>query len=174
MQAGDDEAARKLFERYFRRLVGLARKKIQGAPRPVADEEDVALSAFKSFWLGATRGRFPRLDDRDNLWRLLFTLTARKAYQYRRRPKPDARPSDQAVLEQLIAREPTPDIVEQLKEEYEQRLGRLPPRLRPVAQWKMENYTNAEIAAKLGCALRTVEHGLHVIRKLWQDPEDAG
>ena len=37
-------------------------------PAP-ADEEDVALSAFDSLCRGAVEGRFPRLDDRNDLWR---------------------------------------------------------------------------------------------------------
>src|SRR5436309_4711052 len=80
-KGGDAAAAQKLWESYFRRLVGLARKKLQGTPRRAADEEDVALSAFDSFCRGAEQGRFPRLTDRDDLWRLLVTITARKAYQ---------------------------------------------------------------------------------------------
>src|SRR3954465_6949521 len=79
LQAGDPAAAQQLWERYFRRLVGLARTKLRGAPRRAADEEDVALSAFDSFCRHAEAGRFPRLADRDSLWRLLVTVTARKA-----------------------------------------------------------------------------------------------
>src|SRR5205085_5062686 len=79
-QAGDRAAAQRLWERYFRRLVGLARKRLEGAPRQAADEEDVALSAFDSFCRGAERGRFPRLEDRNDLWRVLVTLTVRKAH----------------------------------------------------------------------------------------------
>src|SRR5207244_8710236 len=76
--AGDQAAAQELWNRYFQRLVGLARSKLRGAPRRAADEEDVALSAFDSFCRGAEQGRFPRLDDRDNLWRLLLHITACK------------------------------------------------------------------------------------------------
>jgi hypothetical protein len=54
-------------------------KKLLGAPRGMADEEDVALSAFDSFCRGAEQGRFPQLSDRDDLWRLLFVITERKA-----------------------------------------------------------------------------------------------
>src|SRR5262249_59523795 len=79
LKAGDPVAAQMLWERYFQRLVRLARKYLQkGRPR-MADEEDVALSAFDSFCRGAEEGRFPQLADRDNLWRLLVVLTARKA-----------------------------------------------------------------------------------------------
>src|SRR5262249_37281756 len=49
LKAGDHAAAQELWNNYFHRLVGLARKKLEGAPRRAADEEDVALSAFTSF-----------------------------------------------------------------------------------------------------------------------------
>src|SRR5438094_814018 len=51
------------------------------APRRAADEEDVALSAFDSFCDGVAQGRFPQLTDRDDLWHVLVTITARKALQ---------------------------------------------------------------------------------------------
>ena len=79
LQAGDPSAAHRLWQRYFPRLVGLARQKLRDAPRRVADEEDVALSAFGSFCRAAEAGRFPDLLDRDGLWRLLVVITARKA-----------------------------------------------------------------------------------------------
>ena len=79
LQAGDPAAAQPLWERYFRHLVDLARRKLLGARPQGADEEDVALSAFDSFCRGLKRGRFPELQDRDNLWKLLVVLTARKA-----------------------------------------------------------------------------------------------
>jgi hypothetical protein len=58
LQAGDPAAVQQLWERYFRRLVGLARLKLRGAPGCAADEEDVALSAFAGFVGHAGRGRF--------------------------------------------------------------------------------------------------------------------
>ena len=79
LKAGDAAAAAPLWQGYFRRLVGLARQKLGAAPRGVADEEDVALSAFDSFCRAAAQGRFPRLDDRDDLWQLLVMITTRKA-----------------------------------------------------------------------------------------------
>src|SRR5262249_30677609 len=90
LKAGEAIAAQKLWERYFGRLAGLARSKLHGLPCRVADEEDIALSAFDSFCRQATLGRFPQLFDRDNLWRLLVVITKRKAYdlaQQERRQK---------------------------------------------------------------------------------------
>src|SRR5262249_42971590 len=79
LQQGDRAAAQPLWERYFRRLVGLARAKLRQVKRRVADEEDVALSAFDSFCRSAEQGRFPRLGDRDDLWQVLVVITSRKA-----------------------------------------------------------------------------------------------
>ena len=43
------------------------------------DEEDIVQNAFHSFFQGVANGRFlSQLDDRDNLWRLLVVITARK------------------------------------------------------------------------------------------------
>ena len=81
LKSGDAAAIQRLWEAYFPRLVGMARKKLREAPRRAADEEDVALSAFDSFCDGVARGRFPQLTDRDDLWHILVTITARKALQ---------------------------------------------------------------------------------------------
>ncbi len=179
---GDDGAAAQLWQRYFHRLVGLARTALRGAPRRAADEEDVALSVFETFFRGAEQGRFPDLRDRDSLWRLLASLTARKAAHLKRDEGRQKRGGgavlDQAGLvddfEWAIAEEPTPAFAAQVAEEYERLLRCLNnPGLRSVAVWKMEGYTNEEIAGKLGCCLSTVERRLQVIRRLWSDEEPA-
>ena len=79
LKGGDRVAAQRLWDAYFRRLVSLARSRLRGVSRRVADEEDVALSAFDSFCRAAEGGRFPRLNDRDDLWQLLVVITVRKA-----------------------------------------------------------------------------------------------
>ena len=79
LKAGDSAAAQGLWEGYFRRLIGLARQRLRGDPRRADGAEDVALSAFDSFFRGAERGCFPRLSDRHDLWQVLFLITARKA-----------------------------------------------------------------------------------------------
>ena len=186
LQAGDQDAAQRLWVRYFRRLVGLARKKLRAAPRRAADEEDVALSAFDSFCRGAEQDRFPQLHDRLDLWQLLVLLTARKALdlaQHERRQKRGGgavldeaalpRPADSsaqgAALEQVEGPEPTPAFAAQVAEEYHRLLERLDsPELRTVALRKVEGYDNEEIAAQLGCGLRTVERRLRLIRSIWE------
>ncbi|HKB35080.1 MAG TPA: ECF-type sigma factor [Gemmataceae bacterium] len=179
LKAGDRAATQQLWGRYFQRLVSLARAKLQGAPRRAADEEDVALSAFHSFCRAAELGRFPRLLDRDSLWRLLVVLTSRKAshlVRHERRQKrrapgndPAANPDD-PELEAILGSEPTPEFAAELAEECQRLLDGLgSAELAQIALWKMEGYANEEIAAKLDCVPRTVERKLRLIRSLWAD-----
>jgi DNA-directed RNA polymerase specialized sigma24 family protein len=190
IKAGDAVAAQALSDHYFQKLVRLARKKLQGVRRRVADEEDVALSAFDSFCRGAAQGRFPQLSDRNNLWNLLVVITVRKALnlaRYERRLKRgggsvrgesalqgpmDSRPGER-WLEQVLGSEPTPEFAAEVSDQCRVLFERLGTgELRSVALWKMEGYTNAEIAAKLGCVEGTVERKLRVIRNLWVPRED--
>src|SRR5215212_4533354 len=83
LRAGDRDVIQGLWERYFRQVVALARRRLEGVPRRAADEEDVALSAFDSFCRAAEQGRFPRLEDRGDLWQVLAMLTKRKAADLR-------------------------------------------------------------------------------------------
>jgi DNA-directed RNA polymerase specialized sigma24 family protein len=183
LKAGDPHASQKLWECYFHRLVGMARTKLQGAPRRAADEEDVALSAFDSFCRGAEQGRFPHLSDRDNLWQLLVKITVRKAidlvrHERRRKrggaiqkecafPGPEDSATGERGLEQIASNEPTPEFAAQVAEQCQRLMGTLSDELRSIALWKMEGYTNAEIAAQSGCAISTVERRLRLIRTVW-------
>jgi DNA-directed RNA polymerase specialized sigma24 family protein len=179
LKAGDEAAAQKLWERYFQRLVGLARTRLPGSARRAADEEDVALSAFESFYQRAARGLFPRLDDREDLWQLLVVITVRKAIDlvnYENRP---TRGSGRVLAlselvelspEGIVGSEPTPELAAQIVEQCIQLCDRLgSDTLRAVARWKLEGYTNHEIAAKLGCVTQTVERKLRAIRQLWSN-----
>ena len=81
---GDSAAANRIWQHYFDRLVQSVRQRIMGQNRAVSDEEDIVLSVFDSFYAAAEKGRFPDLSDRDDLWRLLLRMSARKAIDKRR------------------------------------------------------------------------------------------
>jgi DNA-directed RNA polymerase specialized sigma24 family protein len=177
LKQGDQTAAHELWEVYFRRLVGLARARLRNAPRRIADEEDVALSAFDSFFRGARTGRFRRLEDRNDLWQILVLITMRKAidlcnYEGRQSRGMGRVQSltelTQEGLEMIGDAEPTAEIAAQLAEEHQRLMGQLgDPTLHSVATWKLEGYTNDEIAIRLGCVTTTVERKLVRIRSKW-------
>jgi DNA-directed RNA polymerase specialized sigma24 family protein len=184
LKAGDADAAQKLWQRYFETLVRLARDRLRGAPRTVADEEDAALSAFDSFVRGAARGRYPRLDDRDDLWRLLVVITERKAIDQAHRERRQKRGggkirsiagavdtasrSLEGELVCLAGAEPTPEFAAQVADECRRLLGVLRDEsLRVVARLRMEGYSNKEVAGQLGCSLRTIARKVELIRRSW-------
>jgi len=182
LRAGDRAAAQHLWQGYFHRLVGLARKKLRRAPRGMADEEDVALSALDSFIRGAEKGRFPQLADRDDLWHLLLIITERKAVDLVNHERCEKRgggnvrhegslggdSSVTAPFDHVASPEPTPELAAQFADQCRRLLDRLRNEtLRTVALAKMEGCTNEEIAAGLKRSVPTVERKLARIRKIW-------
>lgn len=184
VKVGDPVAAQKLWNRYVGQLIRIAHANLKGTSRGVADEEDVVLVAFDSFLRAAKRGSFPRLRDRHDLWRLLIAITARKAthqvqhlYSQKRGGgkmpeqsgrQPNRPAAGHRVMDQVVDNLPTPAFAALAAEEF-RRLMRLlgDATLCRVARWKMEGYSNEEIAEQLECSSRTVERKLHAIRRKW-------
>jgi DNA-directed RNA polymerase specialized sigma24 family protein len=186
LKAGDAAAAQPLWDRFFPRLVRLAQARLRGLPRGPADEEDIALSAFNRFCHAVRRQQFPRLKDRDDLWQLLVLLAERRAHDHRRgegrQKRGGGQIHDEAWLERRVdsgtgerglagitSQEPTPEFAALVADECRNLLRRLnDDSLRAVAVAKMEGQTNEEVAAALGCGVRTVERKLQLIRNIWE------
>jgi RNA polymerase sigma factor (sigma-70 family) len=183
-----DDAARLIWQRYFHSLLELARSNLDKRVRRRTDEEDVAQSMYKSFCLRQKRGEFD-LGGRDELWRLLVTITLRKARnaagaQRRRkrdisRERPIAGGSAQNVrqwmLEEMGAAVPTPAEAMVLNEALERRLDALgDPELRQISLLRLEGYANREIAERLACTERSIERKLSRIRTVWKSIDDGG
>ena len=184
LKRDDPQAAQRIWERCFSQLVRLAHRRLGDLPRRSIDEEDVALSAMNSFIQGVRADRFPRLEDESDLWRLLVTITARKASAQRRRHFAERRSSgtvrgesifegvgdleEGAGIGGVMGKEPPPEFEAQMAEECQTLFDKLDdPLLRDIARWKMEGYSNEEIAQKLGRTVRTIERKLRLIRDCW-------
>lgn len=187
LKAGDSVAAQKLWEEYFERMVELARRKLNYVPRAVADEEDVALSAFNSFCQGARAGRFTQLLDRNNLWPLLMAITANKSVDLIRGENRQKRggtgqadtndsagslPRPVAVpLSGIISREPTPEFAAEMSDQLQRLLAQLEATgdhdLQRIALLKLDGFSTTEIAEQIGCVNRTVERKTQLIATLW-------
>jgi DNA-directed RNA polymerase specialized sigma24 family protein len=184
LKRGDAGAAQLVWQRYIHRLVALARARLRASTDRAVDEEDVALSAFDSFFRRAERGQFARLEDRDDLWQLLFVLTVRKAANLVKRGR-RRKHGEGGVLalsdleglgvEGLAGPEPTPELAAQMAEECRRLMDLLgDDTMRLLARRKLEGYTNAEIAAELGCVETTVERKLQRVRRRWTREGDHG
>src|SRR5437762_1253949 len=93
---GDDRAAEAMFSRYFERLTLLARSRLSPRLARRTDPEDIVLSAYRSFFVGARAGRFA-LSRGGDLWRLLASITKHKLLRQARHHRADRR-SDQSEL----------------------------------------------------------------------------
>jgi RNA polymerase sigma factor (sigma-70 family) len=186
VRTGDEAAAQLLWDRYSEQIVEVARQSLKNSSRRVQDEEDVAVIAFKSLLAGITAGRFPELDHREQLWRLLMVITTRKAAaiiekDHRQKRGGGHVRGDSAVMpgdtgssllggfDRLTSEKPSPDIAAIMADQTRQLLAALPDETsQKIAALKMEGFTHDEIASKLEINTRTVERRLKQIRELWQ------
>lgn len=181
LKDGDAGGAERIWQRYFDKVCSFARNKLPEFVKREFDEEDVALSAIDTLYRGIRLGKYPRLNDRNNLWSLLVVITARKVSHKLRDRSAQKRggqynivsSSDNGefdVVKTIIGKEPTPDFALQVAEEADRMLKMLPQdSTRRVAEMKMAGLNNEEIAKELECGLRTVERKLMLIRRIWGD-----
>lgn len=183
---GDDEAAQQLWERYFQRIVQLARRRIEGSSAAF-DAEDVALSTFDQVFRAMREERLDALEDRCELWRILRLSALRRAADRVRTEGAAKRGGGRAAgatqqrarrveidLDRLPSRIDEPQFTAIMSEECLRLLTSLrDDELEQVAKWKLEGLTNDQIAAGLGYSRRTVQRMVQNIRDIWSRDQDS-
>jgi RNA polymerase sigma-70 factor (ECF subfamily) len=174
LRQGDETAQAEVFDRFRRRLIGLARSRLGGLLRAKVDPEDVMQSVFKSFFLRHAEGQFD-LESWDSLWSLLTTMTLRKCgYHLRhfrcegrdvqREVKPQLGPDDSSASWEAMAREPTPAEAMLLTDAVEQLFRGLDNGDREIVQLSLQGYKVAEISSEVGRAERSVYRVLERVK----------
>lgn len=182
LRQGDEDAARRLWDAFSKRLIEVARRQLESTRARTYDEEDVANSVFFALCSGAEKNRFPDIHNRDDLWRLLFAATNHKVIDHVRS---DARAKrgggkvrgesvfggegqDEGGFDRFAGAEPSPEMLVEMDESFHRLLGLLrDDTLRQIALWRMEGFTNQEIGEKLSVSERTVERKVRLIRGDW-------
>jgi RNA polymerase sigma factor (sigma-70 family) len=176
----DAQAAAALWARFLERMLAVARSRLGGVSRRVADEEDVVITAFERFLHSARQGRFPRLNDRDDLWAVLFTITDRLAARQARDLLREKRGGgavrgDSALFPEggppiePVADEPSPAEAAAVQDSLARLLEALDDdELRRITLARMEGFSIAEIAQQIGRSEMTVQRRLQLIRATWQ------
>lgn len=179
-RAGDEEAAAVLWNRYFSRLVGIARAKLGGTLSSTADAEDVALSAFHTVYQAARNNRLPQMTDRDSFWKSLLVIATGKVIDARRRAISQKRSAPgllahlpfSAIVETAVSDEPDPHVAVMVEETFLRMLHCLGDvELKEIVLLKMDGYTHAEIADRLDCSERTIKRRLTIIRRIWENAD---
>ena len=174
LRAGDDEAARQLFQRFARQLIGMARRRFEGPLKHKVDPEDIVQSAYKSFFSRHADGSI-EVGSWNSLWGLLTIITVRKCTErvaYHRAQRRDAArevsappDSESAPALEGLSREPTPAEAAELSETVARLLAGLDADERPILEMSLQGYSTREISAELNRAERTVRLLRERIRK---------
>ncbi len=170
---GDAAAFGPLWQRFFPRLVGLARKRLSGRAAVADDAEDAAQAALISFWSQIRSGEYLQDLCRGSLWNLLATITVRKVGKQLRRDATARRGGGQVMpaadlageqsFEELLGVLPTQELDLQAAELMES----LPADLQEFAMMRLLGYSTHEIAEQLDCTQRKVQRKLELVRLNW-------
>jgi RNA polymerase sigma factor (sigma-70 family) len=187
--AGDSVAEHRVWDAFFANLCRVAHHRLTAGRIRGADEEDVAISAFASVCRRLQRGDFPELNSRDDMWRLLVTVTERKAYTLlrdeRRQKRGGGKLNGESVfqnlessqghhgLDAIASAEPSPEFEATMAEVVRNLLGALDEQTRRIALLKVEGHRNEDIAAQLGRSIPTIERKLKLIRSIWSEKADV-
>lgn len=185
LRDGDEAAAEKVWERFFHRLVTAAARQLRRGVNRVADEEDVAVDVFDSFCRRIQTGAYPNLSDRDELWRLLLTITENKARNQIRHERAQKRgaggvrgdsvfyaraeSANAPGFDRFSSIDPTPEDVAIMDETMTELLDRLTDEQREISIQKLQGYSNREISMNVALSVATVERRLRQIRTQWSD-----
>lgn len=179
---GERESVSKIWEQFQARAHLLARQKLGQGHNRVADEEDVAQSAFISLVRLSGQGKLESIENEEDLWNLLATITMRKVYarvKYNRTAKRGGgtvrgesvflnRQGEEAFgLAQIRDDELSPAEEVMAREQCLSLLAQLDEAEREIALLKLEGFSNEEIAARLQCSTRRITRKLTLIRERW-------
>jgi RNA polymerase sigma factor (sigma-70 family) len=173
-RAGDQEAARQIYDRYVERLLALARRRLGHRVSSRVDPEDVLQSVFRTFFQRVKAGRF-QIDDEDDLCKLLMRITVHKTLRKiaaetaaKRDPRREASTGADSEdrLYDLCDREPTPDEAVDFLDQLEHLLGKFTPQQRQILEMRLQGFNNDEIAQKLGTYDRRIRRVLERIRDM--------
>ncbi len=183
VREGRSTAAGALWQRYEKRLLALASKRLLGKGVIIADEADVVNDAIGAFLMRIREGAFHDLEDRNGLWKLLATITINRANSLVRDENRGKRSIahtihdsslSQPLDESLAAAQQPPDATVLFAETFGEFLSLLGDgELEEIALAKMEGASNDEIARKIDRSIPTVERRLRLIRRKLQQAIDA-
>jgi RNA polymerase sigma-70 factor (ECF subfamily) len=185
-----DEAAKVIWERFAARLQALVRRHLDNRIRRREDEQDILQSMYASFCNGQLEGKTSPAS-REELWKLLVRITMCKVVNTanrhlaarrdvrRERVGTDRQSAGLALfpgwmLDHVDRANPSPEEKIIVIEEVERLLQGLPEDLRTIVLWKLEGFTNSEIACMLDRTVRCVELKMQLIRKKLEPPNAHG
>jgi|694.fasta_scaffold12280_9 hypothetical protein len=179
LHAGEADAAEEIWIRYYPRVVRLAALQLIKSDDRSIDEEDVAQSTFRTVYLAVMNGKYPDIEDRRDLWRLLLVSTLNRVRRHHRDSHTLKRSVNELVTQdqsrrRLIMEISGPDAQAEMADLIETLFRRLDQEdptgeLRQIALLKLEEHSASAIARRLKRRKNHVLQRIRLIRILWEE-----
>ncbi len=180
LQAGQSQAAEAIWNRYQAKLVSIASKKLDQNPDRSIDGEDLVQSSFRYVFVAIQNGKYPDIDNREDLWGLLYVATVNRVRQHyrdvnalKRSHISSVQAIDPAILEDLqtpFAQAQAADLLEYLMSRLD--LEDPSHTLRKIALLYLDEHSASSIAKALHKRKRSILISLRLIRSIWQEHTD--
>jgi RNA polymerase sigma factor (sigma-70 family) len=182
LKAGDQQAAREIFERFVGRLIALAASRLGGKMRRKVDPDDVVQSVFHSFFARHKADQY-ELTNWDGLWGLLAAITIHKcghkiehfqaACRDVKAEESSAFLTGEAQADWVaVAGDPTPAQIAMFDETIVALLRDMGERERQIFLLGMQGWSTEEIGAEVQCSERTARRVLNRARETLEQIRD--
>lgn len=185
LRKGDDDAVRKIWERFFEPLSLFAKSKLPLRNRRIIDGEDIASCAIHAFQKSVREGKYPSLVNREHIWKFLATIVSRNSIDEIRWQNADKRGggdcrgesvfndiSDSRGLERLDNGEGSEEGLVDFIDQLDGLLSRLKDELlKQILVARLAGDSIEEIACQVGCSVSSVERKLRIVREFWLTEE---
>lgn len=166
LRSGDPVAAQDFCDLYGPALLRIADQRLPEGLRRRLGPEDVIQSACRTFFRRAQEGQF-QLSDSESLWQLMCAITLTKIreqarFHLRQRRSLQRESSapmaadETGVIDAPAAFGPTPAEAAEFADQFRHLLESLDDEQRQIVDLKLQEFTDEQIAEKMGCSERTV------------------
>jgi len=188
LRTGDEPAFEQFFDRFFDRLKSVARKRVSVRDRKVVDDEDLAVWAMNTFQRCVRDGMYPKIRNRQDVWKFLVSILERKSVDHIRRQHAEKRGGGEVRGESVFEDQNQPRVIERVcieKSNFELMVDFLDvldvivdrlndPLLGEVLAAKFAGHSTKEIANITGKSVSSVDRKLRLIRTIIARDKDLG
>lgn len=185
LQSGDTNAVDAIWDKCFEKLSSYARRRLKSMPASDRDGEDVALSAIDTFVRRVGKKEFSAVIDSEDLWRVLFDITAKRVAREQRRQLTKKRGGGDVKNEVDLIKSDNSSVgvgingkidirqqfFQQLDEDRNELLESLASvpggeMLVKVVELHLEGNTHKEISELLGVSISTIERNMKIAKEI--------
>ncbi|MFM8216970.1 MAG: ECF-type sigma factor [Pirellula sp.] len=181
LKLGQPQAADEIWKRYYSKLLAIASKQLVGNFDRAVEGEDLVQSSFGNVCLAVIEGKYPQVDNRVELWSILYTATINRVRQHFRELATKKRNNGRKFQVAFDASSAlvdlkTPQAEAEMADLLEYLLSKLDledssGELRQIAILHLEDHSASAIAKTLRRRKTTILISLRLIRSLWKDCE---